>query len=78
MVSKTFLAISSLAGLANAHFTISYPEPRGPFVDDAQTTFCGQSKYISHIHLQVYHNDSRWLYQRFKQPSRVSAVKRIN
>ncbi|KAF9499881.1 hypothetical protein BDN71DRAFT_1383328 [Pleurotus eryngii] len=33
--------ITSFAGVANAHFRLLYPEPRGPFVSDQEPNFCG-------------------------------------
>ncbi|KAL4068341.1 hypothetical protein V8B97DRAFT_895008 [Scleroderma yunnanense] len=30
----------ALAAIANAHFQLQYPTPRGPFVDDQEPTFC--------------------------------------
>ncbi|KDQ30567.1 hypothetical protein PLEOSDRAFT_1095975 [Pleurotus ostreatus PC15] len=33
--------IASFAGVANAHFRLLYPEPRGPFVSDQEPNFCG-------------------------------------
>ncbi|KAF4572702.1 Copper acquisition factor BIM1-like protein [Pleurotus pulmonarius] len=33
--------IASLAGVANAHFRLLYPEPRGQFVSDQEPNFCG-------------------------------------
>ncbi|KAJ8508084.1 hypothetical protein ONZ45_g9602 [Pleurotus djamor] len=35
------LVAASLAGVANAHFRLLYPEPRGPFVSDQNPNFCG-------------------------------------
>lgn len=34
--------IASFAGVANAHFRLLYPEPRGPFVSDQEPNFCGR------------------------------------
>lgn len=34
--------VACLAGVANAHFRLNYPEPRGVFVADEEPKFCGQ------------------------------------
>lgn len=38
--------IASFAGVANAHFRLLYPEPRGQFVSDQQPNFCGRFRAI--------------------------------
>ncbi|KAN0090749.1 hypothetical protein V8E55_004315 [Tylopilus felleus] len=35
-----FLLAASLAAVANAHFQLQYPLPRGPFVQNSEPTFC--------------------------------------
>ncbi|KAI0307586.1 hypothetical protein B0F90DRAFT_30335 [Multifurca ochricompacta] len=36
----TLTLLSSLIATVNAHFQLSYPPPRGPFVDDSEVNFC--------------------------------------
>ncbi|KAF8550890.1 hypothetical protein OG21DRAFT_1524807 [Imleria badia] len=35
-----FILATSLAAVANAHFQLQYPLPRGPFVQNSEPTFC--------------------------------------
>ena len=41
MFFKPFVFICSLLAVANAHFQLQYPAPRGPFVASKEPTFCG-------------------------------------
>ena len=38
---SSFAALASLAAVANAHFQLQFPSPRGKFVEDDEPTFCG-------------------------------------
>ncbi|KAJ7139893.1 hypothetical protein C8R44DRAFT_765686 [Mycena epipterygia] len=40
MLVSTSLVFASLIALANAHFQLQFPIPRGPFVEDNEPTFC--------------------------------------
>jgi len=40
MLASTSLVLASLTALANAHFQLQFPGPRGPFVEDSEPTFC--------------------------------------
>jgi hypothetical protein len=33
---------AAFAAVANAHFQLQYPIPRGPFVEDSEVLFCGE------------------------------------
>ena len=47
MVLKTTLVFISLVAGATAHYSISYPVPRGVYVSDNQTSFCGRREAFS-------------------------------
>lgn len=34
--------VAAFATVANAHFQLQYPLPRGPFVQNSEPLFCGQ------------------------------------
>lgn len=38
--------VVALASVAQAHFQLQYPAPRGVFVQNNEPTFCGQSKFF--------------------------------
>ncbi|CAK5280132.1 unnamed protein product [Mycena citricolor] len=40
MLAFTALALSSVLAVANAHFQLQFPPPRGVFVQDSEPTFC--------------------------------------
>ncbi|KAJ7495623.1 hypothetical protein FB451DRAFT_1020199 [Mycena latifolia] len=40
LATTSLLFASSFIALANAHFQLQFPLPRGPFVEDAEPTFC--------------------------------------
>ncbi|KAJ7042478.1 hypothetical protein C8F04DRAFT_79019 [Mycena alexandri] len=40
MLASTPLVFASLIALANAHFQLQFPSPRGAFVEDSEPTFC--------------------------------------
>ena len=42
MVFVSVVLAAAFATVANAHFQLQYPVPRGPFVQDSEPTFCGQ------------------------------------
>ncbi|KAH9049458.1 hypothetical protein EDB84DRAFT_1036465 [Lactarius hengduanensis] len=37
---STFALLTSVTTVVNAHFQVSYPLPRGPFVEDDEVNFC--------------------------------------
>ncbi|KAF8649794.1 hypothetical protein AX16_005560 [Volvariella volvacea WC 439] len=47
MVSASLAVLAALAGVANAHFRIGFPPPRGPFVADEQVNFCSGYNEVS-------------------------------
>ncbi|KAJ7630708.1 hypothetical protein FB45DRAFT_916328 [Roridomyces roridus] len=48
MLASTTLMLASLVALANAHFQMMFPPPRGPFVEDDEPNVCdGYSKVVN-------------------------------
>ena len=54
--------VVALASVAQAHFQLQYPAPRGVFVQNNEPTFCGQSRFFTN-EFQKVHDSRRWLYQ---------------
>lgn len=39
---SAFIVLATFSGVAQAHFRLLFPEPRGVFVADIEPNFCGQ------------------------------------
>lgn len=57
--------VVALASVAQAHFQLQYPAPRGVFVEDNEPNFCGQSRIVYTRELQRAYEEPihRWLQQ---------------